>query len=297
MATRRTAGIVNNPSIPGASELVDSLAKRLQIDPCAIYASMSEFEESGGSALDVDVIITVGGDGTMLHAVQVTAPQGVPILGINMGRLGFMTELSSTDALERVERYLTEEMWLEERTMLQARIAHTRVAEEDGIDPWRLPPRCHALNEAVVGSSAVARMATVKVTVDDAPLTVYRADSVIVATATGSTGYALSAGGPILHPLSRDMILKPVAVHLGLGSAIVLPPTSRVELDVLSHGPATLSVDGFIDLHVGEGDEVLVDTSPYKAKFLRALPPSNYYSTLMRRLGLEDGEFRPRALL
>lgn len=85
-------------------------------------------------------------------------------------------------------------------------------------------------------------------------------------------------------------------MHLGLSSALVVPPTSRIRLHVLSKGPATLSVDGFIDLLVEEGDEVLIEASPYKARFLRADPPSHYYATLMRRLGLEDGEFVPRAL-
>lgn len=294
---RRSVAVLYNPAIAASQELVDRLLQRLKLSKSALYSSMEDLERRGRVGLEVDLLITVGGDGTILHAAHVTAPQGVPILGINMGRLGFMTELSGKDALEHVERYLVEELWIEERAMLQARIAPAGSGQgEEAYDPWATPPLCHALNEAVVGSSAVARMATIQVMVDDALLSVYRADSVIVATATGSTGYALSAGGPILHPLSRDIILNPVAVHLGLSSPLVLPPTSRIRLGVLSRGPATLSVDGFIDLRVGEGDEVLIEASPYKARFLRSAPPSSYYTTLMRRLGLEDGEFRPRAL-
>ena len=292
---RRSVAILYNPTLTGTQELVDRLLQRLKLDKSALYASMEDLEGRGG--LKVDLLITVGGDGTILHAAHVTAPLAVPILGINMGRLGFMTELSVKDALDNVERYLTEELWTEERAMLQARIAPVGAGQgEDGYDPWATPPLCHALNEAVVGSSAVARMATIRVFVDDAFLAEYRADSVMVATATGSTGYSLSAGGPILHPLSRDIILNPVAVHLGLSSPLVLPPSSRIRFGVLSRGPATLSVDGFIDLHVNEGDDVLIEASPYKARFLRSEPPSHYYATLMRRLGLEDGEFKPRAL-
>ncbi|MBI4311428.1 MAG: NAD(+)/NADH kinase [Chloroflexi bacterium] len=294
---RRTAAIVLNPTLQGAQTLVDKLAQRLRLDASALYGSMEDLERRGRGGLNVDLLITVGGDGTILHAAHVTAPQGVPIVGINLGRLGFMTELSATDALGSIEKYLVEELWTEERAMVQARIAQAGAgADEEGYDPWASPPLCHALNEAVVGSSAVARMATIKVTIDGALLTVYRADSVIVASATGSTGYALSAGGPILHPLSKDIILNPVAVHLGLSSPLVLPPTSRIRLEVLSRGPAILSVDGFIDLRVGEGDAVLLEASPYKARFLRSDPPSHYYATLMRRLGLENGEFKPRAL-
>lgn len=294
---RRSVAIVYNPSITGAQELVEQLLQHLKLDRHALYASMEDLEGRSGGSLGVDLLLTVGGDGTILHAARVAAPHGVPILGINMGRLGFMTELGGKEALGLVERYLVEELWIEERAMLQARIAPAGAGRGvEAYDPWATPPLCHALNEAVVGSSAVARMATIRVFVDDAFLAEYRADSVIVATATGSTGYSLSAGGPILHPLSRDIVLNPVAVHLGLSSPLVLPPTSRIRLGVLSQGPATLSVDGFLDLRVREGDEVLLEASPYKARFLRSQPPSHYYATLMRRLGLEDGEFRPRAL-
>ena len=107
------------------------------------------------------------------------------------------------------------------------------------------------------------------------------------------------AGSDLIGLLLRVCLRKmtgPFAVHLGLNSAMVLPSSSRVRLDVMSKGPATLSVDGFIDLHVGEGDEVLLEVSPYKARFIRALPPSNYYLTLMKRLGLQEGEPTPRAL-
>ncbi|MBI4197622.1 MAG: NAD(+)/NADH kinase [Chloroflexi bacterium] len=294
---RRSVAIVYNPSINGAQELVGKLLQRLKLDRRALYTSIEDLERRGEGSLKVDLLLTVGGDGTILHAAHLAAPQGVPILGINMGRLGFMTELGGKEALENVERYLVEELWIEERAMLQARIAPAGVGQgEEGYDPWAAAPLCLALNEAVVGSSAVARMATIRVFVDDAFLAEYRADSVIVATATGSTGYSLSAGGPILHPLSRDIILNPVAVHLGLSSPLALPPTSRIRLGVVSQGPASLSVDGFIDLRVSEGDEVLLEASPYKARFLRSQPPSHYYATLMRRLGLEGGELKPRAL-
>jgi NAD+ kinase len=140
-------------------------------------------------------------------------------------------------------------------------------------------------------------MATVKVTIDDYPFTAYRADSVIVATATGSTGYALSAGGPILYPESHDILLKPVAAHLGLSSGLVLPPTSRIKLTLLSGGPATLSVDGFLDYEPAEGDEVVIEASSYRTRFLRMHPPASYYTTLMRRLVPENGGREPRALL
>ncbi len=289
MNSRRTAGIVYNPTIPGAKDLVTELTERLGLKEGALVCSVDDLERMNQDRLDVDLLITVGGDGTILRAVRIAAPHEVPILGINMGHMGFMTELRAEDASDNLDRYLTNDLWIEERAMLQ-----TQVVESDGATTGKV---WHALNEAVVGSNAVARMARIQVSIDETPLTVYRADSVIVATATGSTGYALSAGGPILHPQSKDILLKPVAAHLGLTSALVLPASSKVELTVLSDAPAMLSVDGHSDVHLSEGARVRVQASPHVARFLRAHAPSYHYARLMRRLGLEPGDGSPRAIV
>ena len=128
-------------------------------------------------------------------------------------------------------------------------------------------------------------MVAIEVKIDGVPFTVYHADSVIVATATGSTGYALSAGGPILHPLSKDMLLKPVAAQLGFASALALPPDTTVELGVDSDLPTILSVDGFVEESLEEGSRVTVEASPYRARFLRRQPVEHYFATLTQRLG------------
>lgn len=288
MSNRRSPGIVYNPQIPGTQELVAKLVECLGLGKDALVCTVRALEEMGDAHPGVDFLLTVGGDGTILRAAHIAAPHGVAILGINMGRVGFMTELRAEEAVESLARYLDNDLWVEERAMVQARVVPPRRAGE-------LP--CHALNEAVVGSGAVSRMITVEVAIDGASLAVYRADSVIVATATGSTAYALSAGGPILHPLSRDILLKPVAAYLGLGSALILPPSSRIQLSVLSEGPAMLSVDGFLDTELKEGDQVLVEASPHVARFLRSQPPSHFYATLTQRLGLGPGNTAPRAVL
>ena len=292
MSNQRSVGVAYNPTIPGTQELITRLVERLGLGDGALVCSVHDLEQLGEGHPGVDLLITVGGDGTILRAAHIAAPHGVAILGINMGRVGFMTELSAQDAVDSVARYLDNGengIWVEERAMLQAKVVHSQGREGDG------PLLYHALNEAVVGSSAVARMSTIKVTVGDVPLTVYRADSVIVATATGSTGYALSSGGPIMHPLSRDILLKPVAAHRGLGSALVLPSTSRIGLTALSDGAAMLGVDGFIDIALAEGDQVVVEASPYVARFLRAQSPSSYYAMLAQRLGLGQGDTPSRA--
>ena len=289
MNSRRTAGIVYNPTISGAQDLVTELTQRLGLADGALVCSVDDLERMNQDRLDVDLLITVGGDGTILRAVRIAAPHEVSILGINMGHMGFMTELRAEDAADSLDRYLANDLWIEERAMLQAQVVESDGATTDKV--W------HALNEAVVGSNAVARMARIQVSIDETPLTVYRADSVIVATATGSTGYALSVGGPILHPQSKDILLKPVAAHLGLTSALVLPATSKVELTVLSDAPAMLSVDGHSDVHLSEGARVRVQASPYVARFLRAHEPSHHYALLMQRLGLGPGDSTPRAIV
>ena len=129
-------------------------------------------------------------------------------------------------------------------------------------------------------------MVALQVKIDSALLAVYHADGMIVATATGSTGYALSAGGPIIHPLSEEILLKPVATHLGLESALVLNKDSHVEISVQSPRAADLYIDGFVQQTLEEGTQVNVQASPYKTLFLRRYAPEHYYATLMKRLGL-----------
>ena len=296
MSNRRSVGVVYNPSIPGTEELVAQLVKRLDLREGALVCSVEELEGKGQGHPGVDLLLTVGGDGTILRAVHIAAPHSVAILGINMGRVGFMTELRAQDAVENLDRYLDNDAWIEERAMLQAQVVPSPGWEGAGREFGEGPLLCHALNEAVVGSSAAYHMTRIGVAVDCASLTVYRADAVIVATATGSTGFALSAGGPIIHPLSRDILLQPFAPYLGLGSALVLPSTSRIQLTVMADNPAVLRVDGFVDVALGEGDRVLVEASPYVARFLRAQPPSHYYATLRQRLGLGHDDTTPRAI-
>jgi NAD+ kinase len=133
---------------------------------------------------------------------------------------------------------------------------------------------------------AASRLVTIAVHVDGAQLTTFRADAVILSTATGSTGYSLAAGGPILDPASEALVLKPVAAHLGLSAALVLAPTVEVTLTLEGDQQAILSVDGHAEYPLKSGDRVELKQSPYKARFLRANPPSHFYGTLRRRLGL-----------
>lgn len=281
MAARDLVGLVYNSLVSDARVVVESLADSLDIRERCWIESAAEV----GSAEDLlprtSVVITSGGDGTILRAVRLAAPHQVPILGINLGRVGFMTELAPEDAESRVAGYLTGTPRVEERMMLQATVAYGRKrATEHTV---------HALNEAVVGRASVAKLVDISVAVDDIAVTTYRADGVVVSTATGSTGYALSAGGPILHPEARAILVQPVASHMTLQAGLLLPEESVIRLSTSGRGGAELSVDGFPEGAVCPGDTVIVRRSPYTARFLRAGPPAAFYAALVGRLRLKDG--------
>lgn len=266
--------LLYNNRAPEAKPLADELALRLRTrhapqpleQPPATVASIRP-----------SVIVTVGGDGTILRAAHLAAPLGVPLLGVNMGRLGFLTEVEASDALAEVPRYLFEEgyAWIEPRAMVSATVLV-------GGQPKHAP--VHALNEAVVGRGSVAHIARIAVSVDNVELTTYGADAVIVSTATGSTAYALSAGGPIVYPTSKDMIVAAVAPHGDLSAPVVLPQTATVDIRVLGEQAASLSVDGYWEEPVHEGEVVRVAACPHVAQFLRSGPLTKFYETLVYRL-------------
>jgi len=142
----------------------------------------------------------------------------------------------------------------------------------------------HALNDVVLRSVAV-RLVNIEAEIDGTALTTYRADGVIVATATGSTSYSLASGGPILHPQSKEIVLQPVSCHLGLSHALVLPPQSTVDLKVALKEKVILSIDGQVELPLSDGQNIRVKLSPHIARFLRIHEPTYFYSSLWQKLG------------
>ena len=255
-------------------------------------SSAGEIAPDMPEAVGTDLIVTAGGDGTILRAARISVPHKIPILGINMGRLGFMTELHADEALDKAPQYLEGTARVEERTMLEVGISSIDTRRRlDGQDPCY-----HVLNDVVVGRGAVARMVTVSVCIDGAHLTDFRADAVIVSTATGSTGYNLSVGGPILSPEATEIVVKPVAPHVGLAPALVLPGTSVINLKVETDHQAMLNVDGYLNLEMAMGDSITARQSPFKALFLRASPPTHFYETLTQRLGFGGGQSSTRAI-
>ncbi len=201
-------------------------------------------------------------------------PRGAPLLGINMGRLGFLTDMSPRDCFNQVERILAEDWRLENRIMVRTDVMDSSGKAFQG----------HGLNDIVVSRNLPGRPIYVDVRVDGARLANYRCDGIIVATPTGSTGYSLSAGGPIMAPTEHHLVMTPVSAHLALGRSLVLQPDSLVELEVTSDSGAIVSIDGQEEIPVSSGVKVAVRQSEFNTRFVRFREPQTFYSDLAERL-------------
>jgi NAD+ kinase len=216
-----------------------------------------------------DLLITVGGDGSVLRAGHLCAPSGVPILGVNLGRLGFLIQIEREEWREYFEKLLNGEAWIENRMMLRAE--HIRSGESLGTS--------NALNEVVVARGQNLRPIRLTASVDGRRLTSYAADGLIASTATGSTAYALAAGGPILPPELRSILLVPIAPHLSVDRAVVLSEGSSVNIVVNSEN-SILSVDGQPPILLMEDDHVNVTVADVTAQFVRFGDPGYFYRNL-----------------
>ncbi|HEY8490973.1 MAG TPA: NAD(+)/NADH kinase [Dehalococcoidia bacterium] len=274
-------GIYFHPRHAAARALAEQIGRRLAQDVEQVWMgsawddSITEEQIRG-----TDLLICVGGDGTVLRGARSVVPHPVPILGINMGKLGFLTELGPQEALNRLPDIVHRAGRVELRAMIQAEVVPPNGSTAAPEGPY------HALNDVVVSRAQVGRPVYVGVSIDGTSLAVYRADGVIVSTATGSTAYALSAGGPVLHPESRDMVLVPIAPHLSMSSPMVLPKDSVVELRVTTDHPTIISVDGQVNEPLEDGATVRIQASPHVARFVKLHPADSFYATLAQRLDL-----------
>jgi len=275
-------GIVYHPMIKAAYSLAKDLDEFLSSEGVSVWlCSAWDGEEARAQVDGTDLILSIGGDGTILRAVQAVVPHPIPITGINLGRLGFMTELDADEAVTKLPALLAGEGWIDERATLEAELLATE--EEPGS-----PRVFYALNDVVVSRGAIARVVYVDASVDGEPLTTYKADGVIVATATGSTGYSLAAGGPILHPQAKEVLLLPIVPHLSSAYTLVLPSTAVVKLRISSAHQAILSIDGHMNLPLSSGAGVIVKPGSSKARFLRIRPQDTFYRSLEQKLKGKD---------
>ena len=218
---------------------------------------------------DFDLLIALGGDGTMLRAAHLCAPHSVPILGINLGRLGFLIQVEHKESRKRLDQMLNGRAWIEKRMML--RVEHARAGEVRSVS--------HALNEATVSRGQILRPIHLSVNVDGRLLTTYVADGLIAATPTGSTAYAMAAGGPILPPELRNILIVPIAPHLSVDRAVVLSEGSAVSIHIQGDN-TVLSVDGQEAIGLAKDDHVNVRAGEFTAQFVRFGNPGYFYRNL-----------------
>lgn len=223
----------------------------------------------------LDVAISLGGDGTMLRTVDLVADGGIPVIGINVGQLGYLTEIDPDGARMAVKRFLSGAYEIEERMLLSVRV--------DGDDPVEQV----ALNEAVLEKTPSGHTVRIAVSVDGEYFTTYAADGLIVATPTGSTAYSFSARGPIVAPMHRCLVLTPVSPHMLFDRTLVLDPHSTLRLEVVGHRPATLSADGRNLGTLRPGQALTCTASPRTARLV-TFGEHDFLAILKTKFGLSD---------
>jgi NAD+ kinase len=222
-----------------------------------------------------DLVIVAGGDGTLLSAARIAGPRGVPILGVNFGGMGFMTELHPEETFAGLARVLEGACAIEERAALSVRLVRRRKTVASHM----------VLNDAVVTKTALARMLVLAVRVDGEPVATYTSDGLIVATPTGSTAYNLSAGGPILDPRMSAFLITPICPHSMTYRPLVVPGTVRIDvvLESRAEEEAYLTLDGQVGYPMRAGDAIVVERYEKPVRLVR-VAGRGYFEILQRKL-------------
>ena len=266
--------IVAHPSLSGAPDEAQKIASVLQAAGIStgIWASVNDEPlRQRMAAGEFDMLVALGGDGTMLRAGHLCGPLGVPILGINLGRFGFLTEVKREEWPRILPDLIGGGFRLEDRMMLDAK--HLR--DEKQLGRWQV------LNEVVVCRGMFVRPVTLWARVDGYLMATYVADGLIAATPTGSTAYALATGGPILPPELRNILIVPIAPHLSVDRAIILAEGACVTISVRTSHDAVFSIDGQPPVAMQDGDEIQVGASEHIVRFVRFQDPGYFYRNLI----------------
>lgn len=282
--SKRTIGIIYKHHFEPALEEVEKLSAWLKGQGFAVFSEeMSAtaeknvcLEETTRIPEGVEFVIVLGGDGTLLGAARRVSRYGVPILGVNLGGLGFLTEIPLRRLYPVLDRMLRGELEAESRIMLETVV--TRGEEE--------LCRFLVLNDVVINKGALARIIDLDVYIDEHFLTTFRADGLIVSTPTGSTAYNLSAGGPIVHPTMSSFILTPICPFALTNRPIILPDSARIYITLSrqSEDRVSLTFDGQVGFDLHHGDRVAVKKSPEGIKLIGS-PDQSYFEILRTKLG------------
>ena len=229
----------------------------------------------------IDVLVSAGGDGTMLRSVRSLDGRPVPVIGVNAGVLGYLASVERESAVEALSRFLggkqDVDFWVDDRMLLRLRAwsSGSFLGEH------------RALNEIVVDKTESGHTVRLAMGIDGVPFTTYAADGVIVASPTGSTAYSMSARGPIVSPRTRALLVTPVSPHMLFDRSLVLDPSESVRIEVLGHRTVSVSADGQLAHTLAPGDVVEVDAAPESARFVR-FEAARFHQVLKTKFGLAD---------
>jgi NAD+ kinase len=244
-------------------------------------ADLAGLEEHGCDEADLapglDLAVSLGGDGTMLRTVDLVSLAGVPVIGVNVGQMGYLTDIEPSGARAALERFFSGERTIEERMLLTVAVERAAGGGSEHL----------AFNEAVLEKTPMGHTVRLAVEVDGEFFTTYAADGLIVATPTGSTAYAFSARGPIVAPTHRALLLTPVSPHQLFDRTLVLDPTATLRLTVQGHRTATLSVDGRNLGELDEGDSIVCTAAGRSARLV-TFGRRDFLQILKSKFGLED---------
>jgi NAD+ kinase len=274
-----TVGLIPRREREAALELASRLARWLEEHGhTALVEAESGFpgrQRANGPSLaaKADLLVVLGGDGTLIHAAELCGQREVPILGVNMGTLGFLTEFPRERATEMLDLALRNELQVSPRLMLSVEVRHGEEVLLSGA----------VLNDAVISKNALSRLAKLEVAIDGHHATSYEADGLIVATPTGSTAYSLSAAGPIVYPTMEAILLTPICPHALTQRPLVLPATSPVRVRLASDSEMFVTLDGSRGVSLGLGQEMLVTTASHRTMILRN-PDIDHFTILREKL-------------
>ncbi|MDD9860258.1 MAG: NAD(+)/NADH kinase [Nitrospira sp.] len=278
-------GIVTKPRLRQTSSVLEELLDWLRRKQKTVLVGSSSVQDgrTGQHHLDARIaaeaefVIVLGGDGTMLQAARLVEERSVPILGINLGGLGFLTESTVDTMYDSLDKVFAQDFHLDHRLRLQASIRHDNGQQR----------RETALNDVVIGKGDLGLMISTKIHVDQKFVTNLRGDGLIIASPTGSTGYSMAAGGPILNPELETVLLTPISPHTFTHRPLLVPGRSSLEIQLTSNEGGTVRFDGQIGVSVGTTDTITVSASPHRTSLVR-FPDRTYYEILRNKLKWGD---------
>lgn len=275
-------GIFPNTNKENADLVIKRIVNFYQTKDVRLYLPEDAAKKFGYAELGVkniveqaiDLVLSIGGDGTLLNACRQVAAKGVPVCGINIGRLGFLADIELLELESKLEKILHKDFRIEERLMLDGLIRRGGEARAAG----------NAINDVVVTKGGVSRMLNLSLHVDDCRIADYQADGIIVSTATGSTGYSLSAGGPIINPRVKLLLITPICPHTLSARPLIISEEEEVRICITAaHRDIVLTFDGQESCSLLTGDEVIVRKSSLAARIVK-FEDKNYYQTMRTKL-------------